>query len=72
MVIKGNITLKQNIFLQFTINQHTYQVYSTIVRVKSLSYPEMGYGIEFDDLNQEDANHLCHYLFTKQKEVTRY
>lgn len=71
--VKTDATLpvKQTVLIAFAVNGHRIEVSGTVVRTRSIGYPQIGYGIMFENLSNKDANVVCQYLFSKQKEILK-
>lgn len=63
--------LNQTITLSFMIDNHKIDVQGTVVRLKPIGYPQIGFGIMFDNLSSKNANIICQYLFSKHKEIAK-
>ncbi len=69
MVSKAIIPQRSKVELVFTIDDKEVILDGQVVRCRLLSENVYGYGIRFIDMNDMDANHICQYLFRKQKEA---
>ena len=69
MVSKAIIPQRSKVELVFTIDGKEVILDGQVVRCRLLSENVYGYGIRFIDMNDMDANHICQYLFRKQKEA---
>lgn len=69
MLSKAIIAQRTKVELVFAIDNKDVVLDGQVVRCKLAADNQYGYGIRFIDVDDQNANTICQYLFRRQKEI---
>ena len=72
MISKAIIAQRTKVELVFEIDNKEITLDGQVVRCRLISDSQYGYGIRFTDIDNQNANQICQYLFKRQKEILEY